>query len=826
MLKSISMHPVIFHCFRKILCSWVRTTVQNNNLESLNIDSNKPVCYVFRNRSFSDLLLLENECIKASLPSPSQSITSTLGDHSFLYLSQQEGLVFQRERPDSSSGLARLLQYVKQNPDQNIQLIPVSIFWGRTADKEQSALKLLFDWNFSMGGRLRKLFATLLHGRNTLVHFNPALSLCNIANDDHDHTHTLKKIDRILRIHFSQQRTSVLGPDLSHRRMLVNSLIQSSTIKNAIKEEASTHSISLEKAEYKAKKYAKEIVSDFSFSAIRLMEIILTWFWNKLYSGVNVSNISHLKELAKTSSIIYIPCHRSHIDYLLLSYVLYHHGLTPPHTAAGINLKMPFIGTILRKCGAFFMRRTFNGNPLYSCVFYEYMYTLSCKGFPIEYFIEGGRSRTGRTLSPKTGMLSISLRNYLRNGHKPVSFIPIYIGYEKLLEVNTYLGELRGKTKKKESPLDIFRTLAALKNNLGKAWINFGEPISLANHLDTQIPHWRKTTTSANLKPDWLKEATNSLAIKIVSRINSAAIINPVNLVSMALLSTPRHALGKQELLLQLNAYLKLLPRMSHNNTIIMTDLDSLSIIRYVQKLKLISRQTDSLGEIFYLEESTAIQMTYYRNNILHIFAIPSLISCLFVNINAIKRKEVMRICSLLYPYLKSELFIEWNPREFLKIVDQCLKVMVNENMIKVDRSGIYCQPDTTSTHFFILTVLSKAIIQTLERFYITITILIKSGSDTIEQSALEKRARYIAQRLSIIHGWNAPEFFDKALFSGFIQQLRKNRVIHIAQTNKIVFSDQVKQVADEAFKVLSIETRHNILQTTDSAVYPHPLEE
>src|SRR5690606_39327280 len=124
----------------------------------------------------------------------------------------------------------------------------------------------------------------------------------------------------------------------------------------------------------------------------------------------------------------------------------------------GINLNMPLIGGLLRRGGAFFMRRTFRGNPLYTAVFNEYLHTLFCRGFPVEYFVEGGRSRTGRTLQPKTGMLAITLRSFLRSSRLPIAFVPVYIGYERVLEGRTYLGELRGAAKKKESIGDMFRS--------------------------------------------------------------------------------------------------------------------------------------------------------------------------------------------------------------------------------------------------------------------------------------------------------------------------------------------------------------------------------
>ncbi|WP_205895151.1 1-acyl-sn-glycerol-3-phosphate acyltransferase, partial [Metapseudomonas otitidis] len=203
--------------------------------------------------------------------------------------------------------------------------------------------------------------------------------------------------------------------------------------------------------------------SDFAYTAIRFLEVVLSWFWNKLYEGIKVNHIEGVQDIAQGHEVIYVPCHRSHIDYLLLSYLLFRNGLTPPHIAAGINLNMPVIGGLLRRGGAFFMRRTFKGNPLYTSVFNEYLHTLFSRGFPVEYFVEGGRSRTGRMLHPKTGMLAITLRSFLRSSRLPIVFVPVYIGYERVLEGRTYLGELRGASKKKESIFDIFKVISALK---------------------------------------------------------------------------------------------------------------------------------------------------------------------------------------------------------------------------------------------------------------------------------------------------------------------------------------------------------------------------
>ena len=184
---------------------------------------------------------------------------------------------------------------------------------------------------------------------------------------------------------------------------------------------------------------------------IRSLELFLNWVWNRLYGGIRLYNMDNLTKVAGDHEVIYVPCHRSHIDYLLLSFVVFRNGLVPPHIAAGINLNLPVVGTILRRGGAFFMRRSFRDNPLYASVFSEYLHTITARGFSIEYFVEGGRSRSGRMLKPRTGMLAMTLRSFLRDSRKPIAFVPVYIGYEKVIESGSYIGELHGEKKQKES---------------------------------------------------------------------------------------------------------------------------------------------------------------------------------------------------------------------------------------------------------------------------------------------------------------------------------------------------------------------------------------
>ncbi|WP_281647898.1 glycerol-3-phosphate 1-O-acyltransferase PlsB [Parendozoicomonas sp. Alg238-R29] len=818
---TVSISRYLFNLLRRLMFLWVKTSVQGTlpQLPDNEIDGKKSIIYVLHNRSLSDLLVLDRECVKAGLPRPYAPLTGQDIDepHAYFFLTKPEGVILRREKMYNAPRLMRLAQAVSKNDGSDVQIVPVSVFWGRQPDKEQSAFKLLFAWNYNVGSRFKKFLAVLFHGRQTLVHFNAPMSLREIVEEGQDEERTLRKINRILRVHFRQLHTTVNGPDLSHRRTLVDGLVDSDVIRRSIEKEVEEHGISQEKAYLRARKYANEIVSDYSHPVVRFMDILLTWFWNKIYSGVEVNHIEPIRELAKNHEIVYLPCHRSHIDYLLLSYVLYHRGLQVPHIAAGINLNMPIVGSILRSSGAFFIRRSFKGNQLYSSVFHEYLHTLFTRGFPTEFFVEGGRSRTGRTLRPKTGMLAIMLRSYLRSHSKPIALVPVYVGYEKVLEASTYMGELRGAQKKKESPLDIFRTVAALKENFGNAFVNFGEPIKLGEFLDQVQPDWQKQEYDEEYRPAWLRDATNTLGTAVASSINNAAAINAVNMVGTALLNTPRMALGEEELVLLLNALNILMARVPYSDYITRPDLDGQAMIKQVEALNMIERRSDSLGDIICLDERNTVLMTYYRNNILHLVAIPSLICRLFSNTYQLERSEILAKCQNFYPYLKAELFLRWESKQLTEVVDQWLEALVEAGLL--NREGeTFIRPDSSSSEFITLTILSRAIQQPLERYFVVISLLLRNGSGNVNSQELEKQSQEMSQRLSMLHGLNAPEFFDKTLFRYFIGELKAAALLEENENGHLIFDDRIAVMAEDSRRLLPSEIRHSIRQVTWSS--------
>jgi glycerol-3-phosphate O-acyltransferase len=806
---------LVFGTLRRLLYLWVRSETINQSSFTLNLDRSRPVFYALQSPSLSDLAVIDTECRKAGLPRPilPVAVGGMMEPAAFFYLTPEPDWLGRQDKRGAPPVLERLVGAVSQNPGEDAQIIPVSVFWGQSPDRESSPWKLLFADSWAVTGRLRKLVSILILGRKTRVQFSAPIHLRELVNENKGYELTLRMSQRLLRVHFRNLKSAVIGPDLSHRRNLVKGLVDEPLVKQAILEEAEREKIPEAKAREQALRYGNEIASDYTYSAIRFLEVVLSWFWNKIYDGIKVSHIDGVKDVAPGHEIIYVPCHRSHIDYLLLSYLLFRNGLTPPHIAAGINLNMPVIGGLLRRGGAFFMRRTFKGNPLYTAVFNEYLHTLFTKGFPVEYFVEGGRSRTGRMLQPKTGMLAITLRSFLRNSRTPIVFVPVYIGYERVLEGRTYLGELRGAAKKKESIFDIFKVIGALKQRFGQVSVNFGAPIKLAEFLDHEQPDWRQQELGPQFKPAWLNETTNRLGERVARHLNEAAAINPVNLVALALLSTQRMALDDQAMERVLELYLTLLRRVPYSPHTTLPEGDGRALIEHVKAMDLVSEQKDALGRILYLDEQNAVLMTYYRNNVLHIFALPALLASFFQSSSRMSREQLLRYIHALYPYLQSELFIRWSMAELDGVVDQWLEAFVEQGLLRFE-NDVYLRPAPSSREFVLLTLLSRAIAQTLQRFYMAIALLLNSGQNTLSAEELEDLCTIMAQRLSILHGLNAPEFFDKSLFRHFIQTLLDLDVLRRDSNGKLGYHELLGELAEGAAKrVLPAEIRLSIRQ-------------
>lgn len=810
---------LILTLLRRLMYLWVRSRVLGADQQQLGLDPEKPVCYVLQYSSLSSRLVLEEELRRANLPRAENQLP--LGDglkHAFFFLYKRRGgLRRLRQTPVPTERFEELVtQGCRTGTD--VQIVPVSLFWGRSPDKEKSLLKIMLSDSWSVTGPLEKFFTILIHGRNLFVQFNRPLSLQGAISEARSESVARRKLARILRVHFRRVRQAVIGPDLSHRRTLVNALVRTQPVKDAIRQTAEHEDIPQARARERALKYAHEIASNFSMVTVRFFEVILGRLWNRLYDGIQINNIETAQEAARDNAVVYVPCHRSHIDYLLLSYVLYKNGLMPPHIAAGINLNMPVVGPLLRRGGAFFMRRSFRDNPLYSAVFNEYMHVMFTRGFSMEYFVEGGRSRTGRTLQPRSGMLSMTVRSFLRNPHKPIVFVPVYFGYEKILEGRSYLGELQGTQKKKEGLRGLIGSLRNLRRSFGQVSVNFGAPIELANVLDEQRPQWRNEDYDEDFRPEWLPGVVNTLARRTVTHINEAAALNPVNLLATVMLATDRLAMDEQLLARLMEDLCNLLHKQPYSDRMSFPEGTGEDWIAYNEKMGLIARRRQKLGDIILLEGRHAVLMTYYRNNVQHLFAVPALLASLFQNNSSLERERLVFLARAIYPYIQSELFLRWSTAEIDGVLHTWIDRLVEEGLL-ISEGSLLHRPEPGSADAVRLGVLSNGMIQTLQRYYLSIAILRRFGPNALTPEELEEQSTLLAERVAVLFGLSAPEFFDTTLFRNFIANLRTNGILTTDDDGRLAWRSGLEEVAEEARLVLSSELRQSILQVTNVSV-------
>jgi glycerol-3-phosphate O-acyltransferase len=319
--------------------------------KELGIDKSRPIVYLLQTKSLTDSIALEKSTKQLGLPSPLEKLSLVNKEHNrSYYLNRPQSILTRKIKPTTiEEHFTEMFHYHRECEDLDVQVVPVFISWGRSAGKEKSgwaqliALKASPNW-------VRKFFIVLFFGRDNFVSYSKPVSTRAMASLKGSDKQIAIKLIRVARTHFQRKRQVLSGPTLLERQDLYNSVLGASSVKSAMDDEAENKQLSHQKARKKAKKYVDEIAADYREGLVRLGEKLLTRVWNKIYDGIDVKQADRVRELAaKGHEIIYVPCHKSHMDYLLLTYVIYHEGLVTPHIAAGINLNFWPAGPILRR---------------------------------------------------------------------------------------------------------------------------------------------------------------------------------------------------------------------------------------------------------------------------------------------------------------------------------------------------------------------------------------------------------------------------------------------------------------------------------------------
>lgn len=380
------------------------------------------------------------------------------------------------------------------------------------------------------------------------------------------------------------------------------------------------------------------------------------------------------------------------------------------------------------------------------------------------------------------------------------------------------MGELQSGKKRKESVFGLLGSLKNLRRSFGKVSVNFGEPIKLDQVLDEKQPGWREQDPGEDYRPQWLPEVVDELAIQTVTGINAAAALNPVNLLATVLLATERLAMDERLLEKLMEDFAGLLRKNPYSDRASFPDGNGRDWIEHNERMGIISRRRQTLGDIILLEGNQRVLMTYYRNNVQHLFAMPALVASLFQNNESLHRDRIIFLAGAIYPYIRSELFLRWPQEEVDQVISGWVNQLVEEGMLRQE-GNLVIRPEPGTADAVRLKVLSQSIIQTLERFYLSIAILQKFGSGEITPKELEEQSSLLAERVSILFGLSAPEFFDKTLFRNFISNLQRTGILTCNDDGKLEYRKGLEEMAEEARLVLSSELRQAIIQVTNVAL-------
>ncbi len=805
----MSLNTQLQKVWRKLLFSWARVQTFPEK-PHFTTGTNQYTIYVLADRGLSDLLVLQQVCIDHKLPDPLHRPSESKAFHSVYSVASKSPLIdwLNKTKKDSLM-LQYLIDQCRNDEAFDVQLIPTSVFWGRPLAKQKHWLKVLFNDTWAVTSRFRRFFTILMHGKRCELFFSEPIGLRALVQQN---TFSSELINEALSDILATQTEVIFGPKMISHKALTHQVLESEDVIKQIEARAAKAKISVRKAHKIATKYCDEIFCNSTQITVNLMLRLLNKFWNKFYSGIAVYHLDQVKDIAKTHQLVYVPCHRSHIDYLLLSYVIHQQGLAIPTIAAGNNLNLPVIGKILRGGGAFFIRRSFKGNPLYSKIMNEYVAKLVNMGAPIEYFIEGGRSRTGRLLQPKLGMLAMTVQAYLRTQQKPLAFIPVYIGYEKLMEGQSYLGELYGEKKKKETLMGSLRSIYQLKGQFGKVSCSFGTPILLNNLLQKNNPDWVAESHTFAQKPDWYMQTISQLGTHIMQHINQACVINPVNLIATILLATPRQSIDLSELMTQATFYTHCIQSLEHLKSVSIPDEIDLAQVKRIEQQGLMHIREHELGDIVFLKPEDSILMSYYRNNSLHTLIIPSLVACCLINARKVSIPKILSIVHYVYPFLKSELHLQWNNDELDAFVENIITYFVDSGYLRQKGDTIQ-RPDRSDKKYMPLMRLAHIVQPILERYYMTFIILWQSADKPLSKQELETKGHLLAQKISMIYGINSPDFFDRKLFTHFIATLFKMNYVDKDDAGKLFLTDNFNQINLDIRTLLSVEVRNSIMQ-------------
>ena len=733
---------------------------------------------------------------KRTFPSPYKSgyIAQSLieGKAGMLSLVGKKG--FYRRFVKAKTDPIQYLIELQKTTERPVYIIPQLMFFSKNPHRSIPTLIDILFGPEDKPGRTRRLFALSKNPGKVFFEVSEPVNLKTYLQNESIRNQPVEYQSLMLRrnllVQLNRHRQTITGPILKTRQELKESILTNQRFQEFMDKYSKTRNIPIHEVRKKADGYIEEIAAGYNPAYIKIFSVIVGWIIRTMFDGVTVNNnaLNKVKRLALKGPLVLIPCHKSHIDYLILSYLLYHNNMPVPLVAAGKNLSFWPMGPLFRSGGAFFIRRTFRGAVLYSKVFVEYIHRLLEEGYNIEQFIEGGRSRTGKLLMPKLGLLSILLNAYKNGACKDMIIVPIYIGYDRVLEENSYLQELEGGKKEPETLKGILKARKFLKKRYGKIYIQFNDPISM-NEFITKfgIP-------LAEMKPKEQNVLCRNLGYRIINAINRSAVVTAYGLVAGAILNGTRDRFSYSQIMSIIETYLNYLAAQDAKlaDTLVLDHVRAIehALDAFVQSkfIEPVSKEKD----IPYSKRSYLINaskrpfLEYYKNNCIAFF-IPAAFTAL-----AILEKDAFQFSASdlhsHYKFLQNFFKFEFaydidKPSEFY--VRKSIKAFIDDAILMPHQTI----PDTynvTSSGFRKLRLYSIFLKTYFESYWIVLNFFQNNAQDSMNAKDRLKKIANSANHMYKRHEIERPEALSKVSYQNAVDYFTSKGIKGSDSTEKI----------------------------------------
>lgn len=532
-------------------------------------------------------------------------------------------------RARTGTDYLREIVHVAATEQKEVFLVPLAVLRGRGFRRKESRLATLVYSVQEAPGDLKRLVSLWWNANQTSLVAGRHVSLREMLEKygAEGEERVVRRVARALQIFLYREEKLVWGPTLLPKRVVRQIVLQNGEVARAVREVARATGQPESKLWRTAEKYFDEMAANYQGAFFAFLEFVFNRIWPRIFQGLDYRGLDKVIECVKQHPVVLVPCHRSHFDYLILSYIFHINYMSPPHIAAGINLSFWPLGPLFRGAGAYFIRRSFDNDPLYKAVFRSYLTFLIREGYTQEFFIEGGRSRTGKILTPKLGMLSAIVNAFISGVRRDLYFVPVSIQYGRVAEEEAYKRELVGAEKEKESLWALLRARTVLGQNRGTIYVTFAEPISLREVLGDRLQRFRELAGDPQVEEE-KRKLIQKLGFRILRAVNEVAVAGATAVSATVLLSRTEAAWRYEEFLRRAQALVRFL---RYRGVTLTASLernvhDFLENLAFLENGGLIRRLVAD-GVAIHVPAEKRMNLDFYKNNIIHFFLLPALLS-------------------------------------------------------------------------------------------------------------------------------------------------------------------------------------------------------